>query len=278
MSVAVSDHPILVHPTDYGADGRLAFVHAVRLGLRGHYAVSLLNIEKGGLAPRHSGVRDAIDLLAQWRMLPAGGVGAASLERDLGFSVIACAIPADDVRSGVIDYLDSHHCDLVVIATRKHRGLSRWLERSLADRAQRRGHTLALLMGEGARGFVNPSDGAIRLQRILVPVDDRIDLEPALQQIEDFVDRLGLSVELRLLHVGARNAALRLSPGGRGLNILYRDGPVADTILETARRISADLIAMPTAKRSGVIAALRGSVTAQILDDGRWPVLSVPTG
>jgi len=58
--------------------------------------------------------------------------------------------------------------------------------------------------------------------------------------------------------------------------ILYRDGPVAQTILETARRESAEMIAMPTAKKSGVIAALRGSVTAEILDDGRWPVLSVP--
>jgi nucleotide-binding universal stress UspA family protein len=276
MSLAASEHPSLVHPTDYAPAGRLAFAHAVRIALRGRYAFSLLNIATEALGPHHSGVREVIDLLAKWNMVPGGAAGAERLERDLGISVVAVAIPADDARAGVIDYLDSHRCDLAVIGTRQHRGLSRWLERSLAERAVSRGATLALLLRDTTRGFVDLATGAMRLERILVAIDDRIDLEPALRRIDDFIELLGFPVDVRLLHVGDAGAALKLPHDGRKRAVIYRDGPVADAILETARRISADVIAMPTAKRNGVIAALRGSVTAEILDDGRWPVLAVP--
>ena len=33
---------------------------------------------------------------------------------------------------------------------------------------------------------------------------------------------------------------------------------------------------MPTAGKRGLLAAFRNSVSARILDDARWPVLSVP--
>jgi nucleotide-binding universal stress UspA family protein len=276
MSLPASEHPTLVHPTDYAETGRHAFAHAVRLALRGRYALSLLNIASGELGRRHSGVRETMDLLARWNMAPTGAVDAANLERDLGISVVAVAIPANDVRGSVIDYLESHRCDLAVIATRQHRGLSRWLERSLAERATRRAQTLALLMRENARGFVDAETGAMRLQRILVSAEDGVDLTLALQRIDDFVDLLGFPVDICLLHVGSASDDLVLPQDGRKRHIIFREGPVADTILETARRISADVIAMPTNKKSGVVAALRGSVTAEILDDGRWPVLSVP--
>jgi nucleotide-binding universal stress UspA family protein len=55
-----------------------------------------------------------------------------------------------------------------------------------------------------------------------------------------------------------------------------REGPTAPTILDYAASWSADLIAVPTAPRNGILAALRGSVSSQILDDARWPVLSLP--
>ncbi len=276
MSVSAGERATLVHPTDYAPEGRPALAHSVRIALRGRYALSLLNIASGELGPRHSGVREAIDLLARWKMLPAGAAGAESLERDLGLSVVGFAIPADDVRAGVIDYLESHRCDLAVISTRQHRGLSRWLERSVAGRARRRAQTMALLMRENARGFVDVNTGAMRLERILVSAEDGVDLSLALRRIDDFIEQLGLPVDVRLLHVGSASDHLILPHDGQKREILYRQGPVAETILETARRINADIIAMPTGKKSGVIAALRGSVTAEILDDGRWPVLSVP--
>ena len=53
-------------------------------------------------------------------------------------------------------------------------------------------------------------------------------------------------------------------------------GPVVETILKTAESYRADLIVMPTAGERGLLAAFRNSVSAKILEDARWPVLSVP--
>jgi hypothetical protein len=33
---------------------------------------------------------------------------------------------------------------------------------------------------------------------------------------------------------------------------------------------------MPTAGRHGLIGALRGSTTARVLEDGRWPLVATP--
>lgn len=266
----------LVHPTDYSSESHGAFAHAVKIALCGHYALSLLNVDTGALTVRHSGVREVIKLLAHWKMLPPGAAGAESLERELGMSVRAVTIPGGDARAAVIDYLDNCRCDLAVIATRRHRGLSRWLERSLAERTQRRGATLALLMRENARGLVNLDTGVMKLNRILFAAEDRVELGPALSRLDAFLDLLGFPVEISHLHVGAGSDAVQLPNDGRKRELIVREGPVAEAILDVARRISADIIALPTGKSTGLIAALRGSVTANILDDGRWPVLSIP--
>ena len=264
-----------MHPTDYSDDGRFAFAPAVRLALRGRYALSLLNIDTGNLSMHHTGVGEVVDCLIRWKMAPEKA-GAEILEGEFKLPVLGVTIPANNVRVGVLDFLDNHLTDLVVIATRQHRGLSRWLERSLALRTLSRASTLALLIPEGARGFVDPATGVMKLERILVPVDDRVDLTVALDRLEAFVDGLGGGVEIKLLCVGPDASGLKLPQGGKSYPLMLREGPVAETILSVARRYSADLIAMPTAKRSGVVAALRGSVTAAILDDAQWAVLSLP--
>ncbi len=53
-------------------------------------------------------------------------------------------------------------------------------------------------------------------------------------------------------------------------------GPVVEAILQTAHIFKADLIVMPTPGRRGLLSRFRNSVSAAILEDGRWPVLSVP--
>ena len=87
----------------------------------------------------------------------------------------------------------------------------------------------------------------------------------------------GASVQL--LHVGERAPNL-LDENGKSLNlpIIIRKGPVVETILEVAENLHAELIAMPTAGRHGLLDALRGSTTARILDDARWPLLAIPVG
>ena len=64
----------------------------------------------------------------------------------------------------------------------------------------------------------------------------------------------------------------------RDIPLTLAQGPVDEAILEAARRFRADLIVMPTAGKRGLLAAFRNSVSARVLDDARWPVLSVPAG
>ena len=76
------------------------------------------------------------------------------------------------------------------------------------------------------------------------------------------------------LYVAALGERGYVSPHRRQ-PILTRQGPVVDTILEVAHCLAIDLIAMPTGGRHGLLGALRGSVTARILDDAHWPLLAV---
>ena len=60
--------------------------------------------------------------------------------------------------------------------------------------------------------------------------------------------------------------------------ILLRDGAVVDAILDAANELEVDAIAMPTAGRHGLLDAVRGSASAKVLEDARWPLLAVPVG
>ena len=62
----------------------------------------------------------------------------------------------------------------------------------------------------------------------------------------------------------------------KDIPLTLAQGPVAEAILKAAQDFRADLIIMPTAGKRGLLAAFRNSVSARVLDDPRWPVLSVP--
>ena len=277
MPLGPGERPILLHPADYGPDSALAFAHAVRIALRSKHRLSLLHILKEGeLEPRVSGLQQVADLLIRWNML-GPNAQPDKLESELDLRVDSLGVPAESVRTGILGYLDDHPCDLAVIATQAHKGLARWLEVSVSKRALRKANTMILLMREAGRGFVDMKTGALKLNKVLMPVDDKIDPLAALARADALIEQIGFGTEIQLLHVGTHAPTLAIPKGSAARRpLLLREGPIAPTILEVAHRISADLIAMPTAGRSGLLGAMRGSVTAKIIDDARWPVLSIP--
>jgi len=266
---------MLVHPTDFTPAGALAFAHAVRLALRGRETLSLLNIATDDLGPRRNGLRQVADLLAKWNLLPEKAP-PESLKDELGLNVVSVGMPAADAREGLLEYLDDHPCDIAVLATRDHRGLARWLERSVAKRALRRAKTMVLMVREGSRGFVDPKTGDFALRRVLVPVDNGNDPSLALSRLEAWLGQIGAAPEIRLIYVGSNPPIIGPRPDGVVYSLIELEGPVAQTILEEARRWSADLIALPTAPSNAMIAAVRGSVGSALLDDASWPLLAVP--
>lgn len=65
----------------------------------------------------------------------------------------------------------------------------------------------------------------------------------------------------------------KLKAAGLRTRVITRPGPVADAILDTADTLGADLIAMSTHGRGGLRRFLLGSVTTQVIQHARIPVL-----
>lgn len=269
MTAKEGERPTILHPTDFGREGNLAFAHALKIALRLHGSLSLLHLQTAdALEPKVSAVKRALDTLAAWKLLPAGA-DETELERRLDVKLAGFSLPARNAREGILDYIEDHACDLAVLASRKRKGLQHWLDPSVAEKAVKRARTMILFLREGVRGFVSPS-GMIGLRNVLVPLDERLDAEAAIRRIETFANKMSQGVALHFLHVGPK------APAASAHKLILRDGPVVETIIDQAERLSADLIAVPTGGHSGLLGALRGSVTAKILDESRWPVLSVP--
>ncbi len=67
----------------------------------------------------------------------------------------------------------------------------------------------------------------------------------------------------------------RLEREGLVVETIHRQGPVAETILEVAHEVGADLIAMSTHGRSGVQRWLLGSTADRVVNHASIPVLMV---
>ena len=265
-----SDTTTILHPTDLTGVGASAFAHALAIALKTGHALSLLHVTTASdAAPRKTGRQLVAEKLTRWGRLPADPPSS-----ELGLDVCSASVPARTVREGILDHLDTHPYELAVLATEARKIKSHWRDAAIERSALRRAQSMILFLRDGQGGFVDLASGDMRLRKALIPVDERLDFAGALTRIVSFIDGLADDVEKRLLYVGASPPATPRAD----MRILTREGPVAETILKTALHGSFDLIAMPTAGRHGLLDAFRGSVTAEILDAARWPVLSVPAG
>ena len=274
---AKTERATILHPTDFTGGGELAFTHALRIALRAKLALTLLRVKsETDVSPHVSGLRPVVDVLVRWNMLSANA-RESSLESELDLRVSSVCFPAVNVRTGILDFLEAHPFELAVIATRRQKGLAHWLDASVEHKALRMANGMILFLRDGERGFVDRKRGDIKLLRVLVPIDDNIDFSPSIYRLDGLIKTLSAAAELHFLHVGAHAPNIVDKSGQfRRAPIQLRQGPVVDTILEVAQRLRVDLIAMPTGGRHGLLGALRGSVTARILGNGHWPLLTTP--
>jgi nucleotide-binding universal stress UspA family protein len=269
----------IVHPTDFSAPSASAFAHALNIALTTKSQLCLLHVRtEDEPPPGKSEFRHVREVLVNWSRLPATAT-APEIETTLGLRLSSVSVPAKNARTGILDFLDDHPCDLVVLATHEHKGLGHWFDVSVEQTILRKARVVSLFLRDGGRHFVDPKTGALALRTVLVPIDDSLACLSALRRIRVMVRLFAPGARVQLLHVGERTPNL-LDEEGRSLNlpIIIRKGPVAETILEVAGNVHAELIAMPTAGRHGLLDAVRGSTTARILDDARWPLLAIPVG
>ena len=264
------------HPSDFSAESKNAFAHALVIALLRSTRFTILHA--GGSAKDWQYFPAVRHTLEKWGLLEEGSQQRQVLE-ELSVRVKKVRVRKENPVSATLTYLKEYPTDLIVLATEGRDGLQRWLKPSAAERIALKTATKTLFIPNDARGFVSLETGEISLNRILVPISFQPSPLPAIEYAARAAKLTGRGTEIRLLHVGdAANTPIVDFPEIPDVNWIIdnRAGDVVQEILAEAEKM-VDLIIMSTAGHDGFLDALRGSVTQQVLRAAPCPLLAVPT-
>jgi nucleotide-binding universal stress UspA family protein len=268
------------HPSDFSEASRNAFMHAMAIVLYYHGGLTVLHVAASG-EPKRAWLDSPLvrETLERWRLLEPDSERAAVYSK-LSMQISKIIIRSDTLLEPILSGLEKNPSDLLVLATEGRQGLPRWLKPSVAEGVSRRVKVMTLFVPATTRGFVDPDDGYISLKRILVPVDHHPDPAQAiLSAAQAAVMSHEENVQILLLRVDDANVwpemdmpELETCTWKR----LWVHGDTVEQIVSAAQDYSVDLIVMGTEGAKGVLGALRGSVTEQVLRQAPCPVLAVP--
>jgi nucleotide-binding universal stress UspA family protein len=202
---------------------------------------------------------------------------AHALRDKLGIKVAKVSLTPQNPLRELLYFLDQHPSDLIVLATHGRDGISHWLQGSIAEKLSRAARLPTLFVPPTACGFVEQSNGEVRLSRVLVPVDHSPPATEALGVGEEFLGLMnGQGATIELMHVGETAPSIRRGTDGALVPVTIRTGDAVSTILQSAEEQQADLIAMPTAGHRSFLDATLGSTTERVTRHAPCPVLTVP--
>ena len=213
-------------------------------------------------------------ILSEWKIskdLSAQIVNAASL----GFQIEYIAVQGRRLVDTLMEYVNQHNPQLIVIGTHGRTALNQLLERSYAETLFRRISTPSLFISPRARGFVHPTSGEVKFRRVLIPVDHAPAPEQAIHAAREFGRLLiGEEPRIQFVHIGHTEKIVDvrvIEP-----RFILRPGydPVKG-IMGVAAELIPDLICMTTAGHQGLLDALRGSTTQRVLRAAPCPVLTI---
>jgi nucleotide-binding universal stress UspA family protein len=270
----------ILNATDFTASSEPAFIHALKIALEGKAKLYVLHADpSGGEDVDWSAFPGVRRTLAKWGVLPAGSP-MADVGDKLGIHLAKISASERNPVRAIVRFVNDHKNDLIVLATHGREGVTRWLHGSVAEPAAREGDTPTLFMPPGARGFVDPETGTLRLRNVLIPIDHRPRPQAAVREAERLCRTLSPSkIALHLFYVGEQRDMPGLQIESNApfeVRREARSGEVVDAILAAAAGCQADLIAMATAGHQGFLDALRGSTTERVLRHAPCPVLAVP--
>lgn len=272
----------ILHPSDFSEASSVAFAHALKIALRSRAELEIVHVAShrvGTVDDVHwadfPGVRAT---LARWNIVPSEASHDEIARTGLRVKKILNA--SRDPLESMVRYCEDHPPDLLVLASHQHEGLARWLSKPVAEPLARRSRAMTLFVPTHGKGFIAPSDGAVALRRILIPVDHRPDAQAAVDEAYFLGAGLGCAnVELKLLHVGAQHAMPTLylphHPGWKWHDQLVA-GNALEKILQEDADWTPDLIVMATQGHRDFLDALRGSTTERVVRGAHCPVLAVP--
>lgn len=260
----------IAHPTDLSAQGTAAFEHALSLALANRCRLDVLHVEESGGAEDWADFPQVRRTLQRWGVLPPGAPVEAVREI-AGVAVRKVGIHDRDPVEGMSRFLEKHPSDLIVMASHGRAGIDRLLNSSVSAELVQTVRVPTLILGPSARPFIDPANGRLAISKILVPVDHDPDPHEAILVLEQIAETF--SAMLDFIHVGTAAPALRDGRNGpRGVRTVA--GPVVETLLAEAQ--GASVVAMPMAGARGLVDALRGSTTEQVVREVSCPVLALP--
>jgi nucleotide-binding universal stress UspA family protein len=267
----------VTHPRDFSELSMNAFVHALRVSVAAKAKLYILHVGDGNDEVAWGAFPHVRKTLADWGLFDEKEP-PAQLYRKLGIEVVKVEIEPQDPMKGLLHFLAWHESDLMVLATHGREGLTRWLKPSIAEAMSRHVATQNLFISPQSGGFVDRASGTIRLKRVLIPMDVHPPAAPALRAVQEFCRILnGDTPEFQAVHIGSTplETATASAPGSLS-PVQLKSGNIVDGILQAAADFGADLIAMATAGRHGVLDAVFGSTTERVLRHAPCPVLAIP--
>lgn len=260
----------IAHPTDLSPQGMAAFEHALALALANRCRLDVLHVSQPGEPSDWNAFPRVREVLQRWGLFDPGAPVEAITDTT-GVEVRKVGIHDHDPVDGLLRFLGEHRSDLLVMASHGRAGLDRLLNSSVSAELARASLLPTLILGPSARPFVDTQTGRLAITTILVPVDHEPDPHEAAFKLEELAERL--AAPLDFVHVGT--TAPRLWDRSRApRTVRLLEGPVVETLLAEAERAS--LVAMPMVGAQGLLDAIRGSTTEQLVRQVSCPVLAIP--
>ncbi|GJL49197.1 MAG: universal stress protein [Nitrospirales bacterium] len=268
----------IFHPSDFTEESEVAFAHALKIALAEKANLNVFHVHQQRDDEEWTEFPSVRNLLVRWNLLSEGISRDEVKKLGLGVRKIQ-SFKKDPVKS-IVQYLEKHKMDLIILATHQQQGIDRWLHQAIAEPVARDSRQMTLFIPQGKKGFVSLKDGEISLRRILIPVDQHPPPQAAIDAASGLVHSLdGNGTEFTILHVGSHHT-LPSYYFSKGHNwkweTMVDSGSVVERLLKNAEDRSPDLIVMATQGHQGFLDALRGSTTEQVLRQAPCPILAVP--
>jgi Universal stress protein UspA and related nucleotide-binding proteins len=261
----------VIHPVHESANAGTPFAHALKLAVASKGELEIVDLR--GQDEDDLGVRI---FLEKWGLLPPGSQ-RQDVQKKTGLKVTKI-IKHGNEKKELSKRMERNNFDILVLGTKSQSPVLHFFGPDLIEYLAAHFRKTTLYVPDAARPFVDPETGKILLQKILVPVA----LSPSSNWALRYLHRLlkifpGTTPLITGLHCGDSFPFISASfLEGLSWEPILSPGPVAATILDTARRQGVDLIIMATKGPDTFAKKILGSITEQVLHSAPCPVLSVP--
>ncbi|GJL61520.1 universal stress protein [Candidatus Nitrospira salsa] len=266
----------IFHANDFSSNPDIAFAHALKLAWGASAKLTLFHVNEGLDELNWQEFPSVRATLAKWD-LPSHEHSIDHRPHSK-IDVEKILYRGKDPSDSILEHLDRHPADLLVLATHQLGG--RPFFHSVSEPVARKSKIMTLFVPFSTDGFVSPENGTLTLQNILIPIDHDPQPPVALQAITTLINTLGcVNTSVTVLYIGDEQEMPECDQSQRTngtWNYIVRSGDVVEEILQVEQELAADLIVMPTQGHQGFLDALRGSTTEQIVRKARCPVLAVP--